>query len=461
MSRKTLSSLEKVSVLDFLKSNTIDSAVKEFGIGKSTIFKIKKDECNLRLESLENKNANRKRKRTSPMEEVSEALFMWFVEMRAKGAPISGVILKEKAEEIATELGHYSFSATNGWVHRFKKRHNIRYFKVNGERAAADHESANEWMDHVYPAIIEGYAPDQIYNADESGLFFKATPSGTLAVSGSDPTGGKSKKDRLTVLFVSNCDGTDKMIFVIGKFKNPRCFSRGPAPIPYYSSTNAWMTIWIWSDILRKWDRELGSRKILLFADNATCHKLEASVTLKNIRLIFMPPNTTSLIQPMDQGIIRATKAHYRSQVMRLFLRDLESGRAIEECAKSIDVLKALHLLRQAWSQISRETIQNCFKKAGFVSRGQNNDGSDDGVEEDFVLPVPLGLTLKEEEFEPSVTAREALGALSVLRRYMEENFDSCEKLFAIENMVESKIITKKFQVKMTDFFSSKIPSIV
>ena len=46
MSRKTLSTVEKISELDFLKSNTVDSAVVKFAMGKSTIFKMKRQKRN-------------------------------------------------------------------------------------------------------------------------------------------------------------------------------------------------------------------------------------------------------------------------------------------------------------------------------------------------------------------------------------------------------------------------------
>ena len=59
-------------------------------------------------------------------------------------------------------------------------------------------------------------------------------------------------------------------------------------------------------------------RKILLLLDNATSHK--NNVTLSNITVQFLPPGTTSHIQPMDGGIIRCFKAHYRRYLTRNYL---------------------------------------------------------------------------------------------------------------------------------------------
>lgn len=47
-----------------------------------------------------------------------------------------------------------------------------------------------------------------------------------------------------------------------------------------------------------------------MFLDNAPVHP--PAIELENIKLKFFPANTTAAIQPLDQGIIRNFKAHYR-----------------------------------------------------------------------------------------------------------------------------------------------------
>jgi len=49
-------------------------------------------------------------------------------------------------------------------------------------------------------------------------------------------------------------------------------------------------------------------RNILLLMDNAKCHETENLETLSNVRVYFLPPNTTSYLQPIDQGIIYSLK---------------------------------------------------------------------------------------------------------------------------------------------------------
>jgi hypothetical protein len=78
-------------------------------------------------------------------------------------------------------------------------------------------------------------------------------------------------------------------------------------PVGYYCNANAWITSVIFNNWwLVKWEVEL-KQKLVLLVDIA---RHTNNFLLKNIKVIFLPVNTTSLIQPCDQGIIRAFKAH-------------------------------------------------------------------------------------------------------------------------------------------------------
>ena len=54
---------------------------------------------------------------------------------------------------------------------RFRKRHNITFGPVCGERGSVDNSTVTSWKEKL-PTILEGYAPRDIYNMDEKGLFF-------------------------------------------------------------------------------------------------------------------------------------------------------------------------------------------------------------------------------------------------------------------------------------------------
>ncbi len=88
--------------------------------------------------------------------------------------------------------------------------------------------------------------------------------------------------------------------------------------------------------------------------------QLASVVTLRNTTMFYLPPNTTSKIQPCDAGIIRSLKAYYRRRFNRLLIQHLQDKVADPE---KIDVLEAMHIVVAAWSMdVKPETIRNCFR---------------------------------------------------------------------------------------------------
>ncbi|CAG8534848.1 3736_t:CDS:2, partial [Cetraspora pellucida] len=90
--------------------------------------------------------------------------------------------------------------------------------------------------------------------------------------------------------------------------------------------------------------------------DNCTAH---SSPRLQNIKLEFLPPHTTSVIQPCDAGIIKNFKANYRKLLVKKWIDDIESGKSFEP----INVKEAIYLISDAWKQVSLMTIVNCWNK--------------------------------------------------------------------------------------------------
>ena len=118
------------------------------------------------------------------------------------------------------------------------------------------------------------------------------------------------------------------------------------------------------SEIFEEWVRKLDrkfradDRKIALIIDNCPAHPSISNLT--NVQIVFLPPNTTSILQPMDQGVIRSIKAHYRGRVVRLLCSALEKR---ETCPK-ISIFQSLKILADSWEVVTKETTINCFRKA-------------------------------------------------------------------------------------------------
>jgi hypothetical protein len=102
---------------------------------------------------------------------------------------------------------------------------------------------------------------------------------------------------------------------------------------------------------------------------------------LKNIKVIFLPANTTSLVQPCAQGIIRAFKAHYRREMCPQIIAELDDIRDRSDASavqKNISLLDALHLVAMSWKRVSEKTIENCFIKGGFSKTNAETPASEE-----------------------------------------------------------------------------------
>ena len=138
-------------------------------------------------------------------------------------------------------------------------------------------------------SLIEQYSPSDVFNFDETALFYDLPPSKTLSTVRNNAK--KRVKSRVTVALCCNASGSEKMEpMIIGKLKNPRCFKgvniekRG---IVYAASSNSWMTF----IILDKWMQQLNlwmhGRKVLLLLDNGSSHKFQRELNNANVVFFF------------------------------------------------------------------------------------------------------------------------------------------------------------------------------
>ena len=420
MSKRTdLALSEKVDLLNKINRQPPGTShhhlAELFCVPKSTIGRLIRQEREIR-EKHSDEKAQRtrpgKRKRCGKDPEVEEALNHWFNAVLAKGVRISGPILKMKAEEFSHKLGRPDFVATDGWLSRWKARHLIKFKHAHGEKSSADAEAAEEWMSTVLPQLLNEYDPEDIYNADETGLYYRATPDGSLCYAYEQLSGSKKAMDRITVLCYANMTGKDKVkLLVIGKSKKPRCFKgvcMDTLPVTYRANKNAWMTSVLLEEWITKWDAALRKkgRKILVLVDNCSAHPQDIS-TLTNIRLQFLPANTTSLIQPMDQGVIKNMKTFYRKQLVQMTIDAIEdnlispSARATDVSSK-VSMLDAVRFVSNSWRRVQAETIANCLRKGGFkqpetTSRADEATGGEPPGQEEQLVP-------EEESALPEVT---------------------------------------------------------
>ncbi|XP_053391290.1 tigger transposable element-derived protein 4-like [Mercenaria mercenaria] len=170
----------------------------------------------------------------------------------------------------------------------------------------------------------------------------------------------------------------------------------------YKSNKKAWMTGEIFEEWLHWFDRQMKGRKVLLFVDNAPSHP---QVNLKNVSVKFLPANTTSLCQPMDQGIIQAMKLKYRKKQLQYVISQMElkQGKSGFDLLKDISVLDAIYWVARAFKEVEISTIVKCFAKCGFQLNSVESESectvlndSESDEEEDDNYPIALHVMARQ-----------------------------------------------------------------
>ncbi|XP_052130772.1 tigger transposable element-derived protein 6-like [Frankliniella occidentalis] len=216
----------------------------------------------------------------------------------------------------------------------------------------------------------ENYDLDDVYNMDETGICWKSLPKKTLIHAGErGAEGGKIKKDRFTAAMCANATGTHRLpLLVIGKYQNPRCFKHVVSlPVHYRWQKSSWITSVIFSDWLLTFKRLVErhqakngrSGKVLLLVDNCAAHNtVEGFDFGDKFKLVFLPPNTTSLIQPMDQGVIVKVKRLFQGKFLR---KVLQCKGGIVKFYDDYDMKDAIDMLVASWNELTPDNLRRAW----------------------------------------------------------------------------------------------------
>ncbi|XP_023225581.1 tigger transposable element-derived protein 1-like [Centruroides sculpturatus] len=187
---------------------------------------------------------------------MERLLLIWIKEREMKKDVTSMTIIQEKAREIFEELKKQTpnssdeeieFKATTGWFSKFRRRTGIKHVVIHGEFASADKEEA-EFCIKFEEFIKKGYCPQQIFNYDESDLFWKRMPNRAyITKEEKNIPGHKPMKDRLTLLLEANASGDMKLIpLLVYHSENPRAFKKNSIikeklSVMWRSNKRAWV----------------------------------------------------------------------------------------------------------------------------------------------------------------------------------------------------------------------------
>lgn len=120
-----------------------------------------------------------------------------------------------------------SFAASEKWAKNFVSRHGMIHTRLHGEAGSVDDEAIEEGMAKIRDETKK-YDLNNIFNVDETGIFFRLLPNRTFLSKGENRktargTKGMKAKDRVSAYMCTNASGTAKVdMSIIGKSNNPR-----------------------------------------------------------------------------------------------------------------------------------------------------------------------------------------------------------------------------------------------
>ena len=219
------------------------------------------------------------------------------------------MILKDASARLAAQMKITDFHASDKWLYRFRQRHGMFQKRAHGESGSARQDAVGPFREELNRIVnTEGLLLSQVYNFDETALFWRALPTSTQVFGRmTQAKGRKLDKSRISVLMGANADGSHRFPLVMcGKSARPRALKDCMAslPVPYHSSGKGWFNAenfeeTFFTHIMPAINRhqkevlKISEERIraLILLDNALAHPSKGRFVAHNgkIRVLFSP----------------------------------------------------------------------------------------------------------------------------------------------------------------------------
>ncbi|GIY62867.1 hypothetical protein CDAR_122691 [Caerostris darwini] len=392
--------------------------------------------------------------RTTLHENMEKLLMVWVTEKQLQGDTLTQTIICEKARAIYGDLlkqtpqtsideaSEESFKASRGWFENFKKRSGIHSVVRHGEAANSDMKAAEDYIKTFSDLIkAQGYISQQVFNCDETGLFWKKMPNRTyITAEEKMMPGHKPMKDRLTLALCANASGDCKIKpLLVYHSENPRAFKshkilKEKLQVMWRSNPKAWVTRkffveWVnlgFGPTVKKYLQENNLPvQALLILDNAPAHppNLEDDILeeLKFIKVLYLPPNTTPILQPMDEqawlGVTTKTltsawKKLWPEAVAERIYEELEPGVSVEEEIVSLGKSMGLEVEERDVNELIEEYTQELTTEEIQELQSQRHTE----------VMQEIGFEESEEEVISTSEIKEILGMWESVSQFVEKH---------------------------------------
>lgn len=381
-----------IKYYDALENRSMADTAKHFDISVSTFKSFNR--IKEKLMSMTDGDG-RDRIRDAYFKSLEADLLSFVTLARQSRLPVTGEVIQTKARMLREKHGisEESFKASKGWLEKFLRRHAIRSVRLHGEAGQVNVQDVREPM-LAFCNTLAKYDPSHIYNQDESALVYQLLPNVSYLApeeSRKEARGVKAMKakNRVTFTVCTNADASHILdCMVIGKSKRPNAFDLAEPSDQveklYCSQRNAWMDGMLFAHYLEKlWYpavRRRTTANVCMICDNCSAHG-KTLPKLQGVEYVFLPPNVTSIYQPMDQGIIAAVKRHSRARLLQQTIEALPDREALRLLGKQqragtaglkygfgAHVLDAMRLLRYGMSKLTKRTVINCWLRSGILN---------------------------------------------------------------------------------------------
>ncbi len=380
--RRNLDLNDKLRVVHHMQIHKNASTVgRIFQIHRKTVMR-----CWAKREAKVPGDVKRPLRAQYPTVEAEVVEFIRFA--RSQRLPVMSCHIKSCASKAAQRAEITGFKASNGWMQNFLRRTPVQpSFKLHGKRNSELPATAEEKMKQIRQTLAN-YDISNIYNMDESGLFYRMGPSRSYLDGNEDRretrgTSMQKHKKRVTIVLCVNADGSHNFpVQYIGHSAKPTALKdpRFSALKSQYSSqTNAWMDSNMFTNWIQSWYAEV--KKIsngpwCIVMDNCGGH--ESALSIPGVEIVTLPPRSTAKHQPLDLGLIANAKIRYRSVLLSETINVLQQRRISNSTfpltsgngkwglreGQLPHIGDAIELFNQSWSGVSKTIIIKCWLKS-------------------------------------------------------------------------------------------------
>ncbi|KAF0703959.1 hypothetical protein AaE_015176, partial [Aphanomyces astaci] len=276
---------------------------------------------------------------------------------------------------LSTKKPNAAYSSLLKLLQCFCKRHGFTRQRPtkNKLKQTVLAEVQEEFASHFHHEYAS-YSNDCVFNVDETGMYYDLPPSYIWSVRGgsSKISAGEKHSMRMTAVLTVRADGTKlPLMFVMRGTPGGRIESTEFPTFPpghYYAvQEKAWMDGRVWAQYLREVLGESIEEPSVVLLDNFECHVSDESYKIMyeelGAHLCPLPPNSTSVCQPLDVGVMAPFKRNLRNLWLleEQIVGDDKDPFSPTACQKRMAMVKRAIA---AWDMVSDDVIRRSFEKA-------------------------------------------------------------------------------------------------